>query len=259
MTEHVTYDHEDGVSTVRLNRPDKLNALSLEMWEAVGEGVERAADDGARAVVLTGTGDAFCAGDDIGTLADIESEHDVRELTDVAFACFRKMENAPIPVIGKANGSAYGGGLELLLACDLTVVPEDAEFGLPEVRIGAYPFYGAKRLARLVGRQRAMELAITGYDIPAETAVDWGLFARAVPAEEVDAAVEKFVAGIRKGSPGAIETTKAWLNASLRWPGEDDAMRTGFGYIFAGPDAHEGATAFLENREPEYTGRGDGG
>lgn len=253
MAEHVTYDTDDIVSTVRLNRPDKLNAMSLEMWEAVGNGVERAVDDGARAVVLTGAGDLFCAGDDITTLSEIESEHDVRELTDVAFECFRTMETAPIPVLGKANGSAYGGGLELLLACDLTVVPEDAEFGLPEVRIGAYPFYGAKRLARLVGRQRAMELAITGHDITAETAVDWGLFARAVPAEAVDETVEAFVSGISKGSPGAIETTKAWLNASLRWPGEDDAMRTGFGYLFAGPDAHEGAEAFLENRDPDYS------
>lgn len=255
MADHVTYERDDVVSTVRLNRPEKLNALSLEMWQAVGDGIERAAEEGARAVVLTGAGDVFCAGDDIGTLADIESEHDVRELTDIAFECFRTMETAPIPVIGRANGSAFGGGLELLLACDLTVVPETAEFGLPEVQIGAYPFYGAKRLARLVGRQRAMELAITGQDISAERAVDWGLFARAVPEEAVEETVETFVSGIMDGSAGAIDTTKAWLNASLRWPGEDEAMRTGFGYLYAGPDAHEGAAAFLENRDPDYQGR----
>lgn len=252
MADDVIYEHDEGVSTVRLNRPDKLNALSLEMWEGVGDGIERARRDGARAVVLTGEGDTFCAGDDIGTLAEIESEHDVRELTETAFDCFRTIEHAPIPVLGAANGSAHGGGFELLLACDLTVVPEDATFTLPEVRIGAYPFYATKRLARLVGRQRAMDIAVAGRELSGRRAVDWGLFARAVPTDEVHETVDDLVAAVRKGSPGAVETTKAWLNASLRFPGEDDAMRSGFGYLFAGPDAHEGAAAFLEDRDPDY-------
>lgn len=254
MPEHVSYEHDDGVSTIELDRPDRLNALSLEMWEAVTEGLSRADRDDARATVLTGTGDVFCAGDDIGTLADIETERDVRELTETAFRTFREIERAPMPVVGRANGSAYGGGFELLLACDLTVAPSDAEFGLPEVRIGAMPFYGAKRLACLVGRQRAMDLALAGREISGDRAVEWGLFARSVPPGEVDAAVDELVEGIREASPAAVETTKAWLNASLKFPGEDDAMRTGFGYLFAGPDAHEGAAAFLEDRDPEYSG-----
>lgn len=253
MSEHVNYEHAGGVSTVELDRPDKLNALTLEMWEGIADGVDRARRDEARAVVLTATGDVFCAGDDIRTLAEIETERDVRELTETALDCFRTIEDAPTPVIGRANGPAYGGGFELLLACDLTVVPDDAVFALPEVQIGAIPFYGTKRLARLVGRQRAMDLTLTGREISAERAVDWGLFARAVPSEEVDATVDDLVGRIRKGSVGAIETSKAWLNASLRYPGEDDAMRTAFGYLFAGPDAHEGATAFLEDREPEFS------
>lgn len=253
MGDHVSYRHEDDVSTIELDRPDKLNALTVEMWADVTDGVERARRDGVRAIILTATGDVFCSGDDIGELAEIETEHDVRELTETAFDCFRAIEEAPAPVVGKANGPAHGGGFELLLACDLTVAPEGASFALPEVQIGAIPFYGTKRLARLVGRQRAMDLTLTGREISAERAVDWGLFARAVPAPQVDATVDELVTAVGKGSPGAIETSKAWLNASLRYPGEDDAMRSAFGYLFAGPDAHEGATAFLEDREPDYS------
>ncbi|MFC4248086.1 enoyl-CoA hydratase/isomerase family protein [Natribaculum luteum] len=254
MTEHVIYEQEGDVSTVQLNRPDKLNSLSLEMWDAIPAYIRRARRDGARAVVLTGTGRAFCAGDDIGTLDEIESEWDVRELTETAFECFRTIERAPIPVIGMANGSAYGGGFELLLSCDMTVVPEDATFALPEVQIGAYPFYATKRLARLIGKQRAMELSIAGREISGTMAADWGVFARAVPEDEVSDTVDELLDGVHDGSPGAIDVTKSWLNASLRFPGEDDAMRSGFGYLYAGPDAHEGASAFVENRDPEYTG-----
>lgn len=254
MTDHVTYERRDDRRIVRLNRPEKLNALTLEMWEAIPEYLERADEEGARAIVLTAAGDTFCAGDDIGALADVETERDVRELVDTAMDCFRAMETAPIPVVGQANGSAYGGGFELLMACDVTVVPEDATFALPEVQIGAFPFYAAKRLARLVGRQRAMDLALSSREIRGERAVEWGLFARAVPGEEVEAAVDEFLRNVESAAPASVETTKGWLNASLRFPGEDDAMRTGMGYLFAGPDAREGAEAFLEDRDPDYSG-----
>jgi enoyl-CoA hydratase/carnithine racemase len=254
MIDDITYDRRDDRSVVELNRPEKLNAMTLEMWEVLPEYVERASDDGARAVVLTGAGDTFCAGDDIGALADVKTEQDVRELVDTAMDCFRAMETATIPVVGQANGSAYGGGFELLLACDVAVVPETATFALPEVQIGAFPFYAAKRLARLVGRQRAMDLALSSREIRGQRAAEWGLFARAAPAGEVAAAVDEFVRNVASAAPASVETTKAWLNASLRFPGEDDAMRTGMGYLFAGPDAREGARAFLEDREPEYSG-----
>lgn len=253
MTDQVTYSFEDGISTVRLERPEKLNAMRLDMWDAVTDGVRRADDDGARAVVLTGTGDHFCSGDDIGALADIENERDVRELAETLLACWNAIERSPVPVIGRANGSAYGGGFELLLASDVTVVPRNATFQLPETRIGAYPFYAAKRLARLVGRQRAMDLALLGRELTGEEAVEWGLFARAVPESELDAEVEGVIDALGRASPAATATTKAWLNASLRFPGEDVGMQTGLGHLFSGPDAREGAQAFLDGRDPNYT------
>lgn len=255
MTEQVTYELEERVCTIRLERPEKLNAMTLDMWDAVTDGIRRAENDDARAIVLTGEGEHFCAGDDIGALAEIEDERDVRELADTLLECWNSIERSPIPVIGRANGSAYGGGFELLLAADLTVVPADATFQLPETRIGAYPFYAAKRLARLVGRQRAMDLALLNREITGERAVEWGLFARAVPESELDDTVEEIIATLAKSSAGATATTKAWLNASLRFPGEDTGMRTGLGHLFAGPDAHEGARAFLEDRSPDYADR----
>lgn len=252
MTGNVAYDVDDGVSTIRLDRPEKLNAMTLEMWTAVADGVRRADEDGARAVVLTGTGRAFCAGDDVGSLADVETPRDARELADTVLGCFGAIERSPVPVVAKANGSAYGGGFELLVAADLTVVPRDAVFALPETRIGAYPFYGAKRLARLIGRQRAADLALTGRELGAEEAVEWGLFARVVETDALDDAVADLVSALKRSSPASLETTKTWLNASLRFAGEDEAMRNGLGYLFSGPDAREGALSFLEDREPEF-------
>lgn len=252
MTENVSYEFDDDVSTIRLDRPEKLNAMTMEMWTAVADGVRRADEDGARAVVLTGSGRAFCAGDDIGSLVDIETPRDARELADTVLGCFGAIERSPLPVVAKANGSAYGGGFELLVSADLTVVPQDAVFALPETRIGAYPFYGAKRLARLIGRQRAADLALTGRELGAEEAVEWGLFARAVDEAALDDAVADVLSALKRSSPASLETTKTWLNASLRFAGEDDAMRNGLGYLFSGPDAREGARSFLEDRDPEF-------
>ena len=254
MTDLVSYTFEADVSTIRLERPEKYNAMQVEMWDAVTSGIRRADEDGARALILTGSGDLFCSGDDISALAEIDDEADVRELADTLLECWNAIERSPVPVIGRANGSAYGGGFELLLAADLTIVPRNATFQLPETRIGAYPFYASKRLARLVGRQRAMDLALLGRELTGEEAVEWGLFARAVPHEELDDAVESVLEALDRASPAATATTKAWLNASLRFPGEDVGMRTGLGNLFSGPDAHEGARAFLEDREPNFVG-----
>lgn len=252
MSDAITYRQDDSVSTIRLERPEKLNAMTLEMWTSVAEGIRQADEDGARAIVLTGRGQVFCAGDDIESLAAIETPRDVRELSDTVLGCFGAIERSPIPVIAKANGSAYGGGFELLLSADLTVVPDDAVFSLPETRIGAYPFYAAKRLARLIGRQRAAELALTGRELSATEACNWGLFARAVAESEIDNTVANIISALKQSSPASLATTKSWLNTSLRFAGENEAMRDGLGYLFSGPDAKEGAEAFLEDRDPDF-------
>lgn len=255
-TDRVTVTAEDGVWTVRLDRPDTHNAMTAPMWRAVTGAIERASHE-ARAVVLTGTGDLFCAGDDIGELADLETDREVRHLVDTLTDCFDAIETAPVPVVGRANGSAYGGGFELLLAADLTVAPEGATFGLPETRIGVLPLYAARRLSRLVGRQRAADVALAGRELTATEAVEWGLFARAVPAENVADAVSGILADLERSSPEALATTKAWLGAPARSGAERVGMRTGLGHLLAGPDGQEGLEAFLADRNPEWAFSGD--
>ncbi len=251
-TDAVTGTLEDGVLTVRLDRPEKYNAMTPGMWRAVTEAIERAVAEGAHAAVLTGRGDVFCAGDDIGALADVEDDRDVRRLVDTLTDCFDAIETAPLPVVGRANGDAYGGGFELLVAADVAVVPAGATFGLPETRIGVIPLYAASRLSRLVGRQRAADVALAGRELTGSEAAEWGLFARAVPADRLDEAVADVLAGIAEASPEALATTKAWLNAPLRSGADRVGMRTGLGHLFAGPDAREGTAAFLEGRDPEF-------
>lgn len=252
MVDTVTYQLDEQIATIQLDRPEKYNALTLEMWRAIAKYVKQAAEEDARVIILTGTGEMFCTGDDISALSEIKDEKDVRELTQAVLGAFSAIEDSSLPVIGQANGSGYGGGFELLLAADLTVVPEDAVFSLPETQIGAYPFYGAKRLARMVGRQRAADLALAGREISGIEAVDWGLFARAVPESEVEGTVADLTTTLMQSSPSSLDVTKSWLNATLEFPNENDAMRMGLGYLFAGSDAQEGAEAFLENREPDY-------
>lgn len=256
MPDPIRYEVENGVATITLDRPETKNALTPARWRELAGLVEQGADD-ARVIELTGAGDVFCAGDDIGSLAAVEDAGDVREITSALLSCLNAVERVRAPVVGNPGGSAYGGGFELLLATDVAVVPADATYALPEVGIGAFPFYAAKRLARLVGRQRAMDLALAGREISGATAAEWGCVARAVPSAAVDETVAALVADLQRGSPAAIETTKGWLNASLRLPGEDEAMRAGLGYLFAGPDASEGAEAFLEGREPAFRGGGE--
>ncbi len=255
-TDAVSETFEDGVLTVTLDRPEKYNAMTLDMWRAVRAAIERATNEGARAVVLTGTGDLFCAGDDIAALGDIEDDRDVRQLVDTFTDCFDAIETAPVPVVGRANGSAYGGGFELLLAADVTVVPDGASFGLPETQIGVIPLYAATRLSQLVGRQRAADVALAGRELTGREAVEWGLFARAVPAEQLDEAVEDVLAGLADGAPEALATTKAWLNAPFRSGADRVGMRTGLGHLFAGPDAREGVEAFLAGRDPDFADPG---
>jgi enoyl-CoA hydratase/carnithine racemase len=257
-TDAVTVTFEEGVLTVRLDRPEKYNAMTSGMWRAVTGAIERAVAEGARAVVLTGRGDVFCAGDDIGALADIEDDRDVRRLVDTLTDCFDAIETAPVPVVGCANGDAYGGGFELLAAADVAVVPAEATFGLPETQIGVIPLYAASRLSQLVGRQRAADVALAGRELTGREAAEWGLFARAVPANRLDEAVADVLAGLEDGAPEALATTKAWLNAPLRSGADRVGMRTGLGHLFAGPDAREGATAFLDGRDPDFAGPGAG-
>jgi len=166
----------NGILTLTLNRPEKLNALSTDVLNALAElFVSAKANAKVRALMITGNGKAFCAGADINRLAECTAQ------TGYEFAChgqevFRMLETMGKPSLAAVNGFAFGGGCELAISATLRIASTKAQFGQPEVKLGVIPGYGGtQRLARLVGKGRALDLCLTGRFINAETALSWGL------------------------------------------------------------------------------------
>ncbi len=257
--ENILLDTADGVATVTVNRPAKLNALNrATIAELTACFTALQADDGVRAVILTGAGEkAFVAGADISELADLRADQAER----YALAGQRLMdliENLGKPVIAAVNGFALGGGCELAMACTLRYAAEAARLGLPETGLGLIPgFGGTQRLARLVGRGRAQELVLTGEMINAEQALAIGLVNRVVPTSDLDGAVRE-LAGKLAGK------SLLTLRLALRAVGEGLQMTQDrgcgleaalFGVAAASDDAREGCNAFLEKRKPEFKDR----
>jgi enoyl-CoA hydratase len=256
MTEPlVLLERRGAVGLARLNRPDKLNALSPEMLKAIAEALEELDGDPAiRAIVLTGTEKVFAAGADIEVLAgatpqDIEAM-DTRQYWR-RFAAVRK------PVIAAVSGFAFGGGCELALQCDLIIASETARFAQPEIKLGIIPGGGGtQRLAKAIGPYKAMELILTGESITARQAHEWNLVNRVVPVERyLDEALE-LASLIAERPPLAVEAARA----ALRFGVENtlgqglDAEREAFVNLFGTADQKEGMAAFLEKRPPRFKG-----
>ena len=192
---------------ITIDRPEKRNALHIEGWRKIGAELERAESE-SRVAVLTGVEDVFCAGDDITVIDEAETASDVEALADALYETFWGIEGLSIPVIAAVNGLAYGGGFELVFACDLAVSVEDATFALPETTIGAYPPYAVERVAELCGRKRLMELVLTGEPVVAETVHEWGLVNRVVGDDALEPAVDGYVESIRESPKRATATAK---------------------------------------------------
>jgi enoyl-CoA hydratase/carnithine racemase len=203
---------------VTIDRPEKRNALDLEGWRLLGEELARAESE-SRVAVLTGVEEVFCAGDDISVIDEAESAAEVEALADALYEAFWGIERLSIPVVAAVNGLAYGGGFELVCAADLAVAVEGAALALPETTIGAYPPYAVERVGALCGRKRLMELVLTGDPIDAETAREWGLVNRVVPAEELEPAVERYVERIGDSPKRATATARRFAR------GGDDGAR----------------------------------
>ncbi len=215
---------KDKVATLTLNRPEKYNTLSTPMLKALRAVLEDVATDRSiRAVVLTGAGKAFCVGHDLREMQADPGENAMRDLFELCGEVMIGISKLPQPVIAKVQGVAAAAGCQLVAQCDLAIAAEDAKFGTSGINVGLYCSTPAVPVTRNLSRKHAMELLITGDMIPARQAAEWGLINRAVPAAELDAAVDELAGKIASKSPGAVA-----LGKSLFYTQIEDGMQSAY-------------------------------
>jgi enoyl-CoA hydratase/carnithine racemase len=248
----------DGVATITLNRPDAANALSMELAASIGHAFTRVRhDESVRAVIVTGAGRSFCAGADLKERRSMtleETRSFLRSLNSVidAVAGFSR------PVIAALNGAAFGGGLELALACDFRLAADVAELGLVETRLGIIPGAGGtQRLARLAGLAVAKELILTGRRIGAARARELGVVNEVVPAGELAAAAARLAAELAGAGPLAVTQAKRAIDGGFDLPLPDALAheRDCYELVLESEDRNEGLRAFVEKRPPKFTGK----
>jgi enoyl-CoA hydratase len=251
----VTLVADNGIATLTVNRPDKLNALNATTMAELGAAINevRGRQD-ISGLIVTGAGRAFVAGADIPELA-AETPMSARVLAAGGQRIFRRFETSPKPVIAAINGFALGGGCELALACHIRIASEQAKFGQPEVKLGICPGYGGtQRLARLVGKGRALQLLLTGDTIDAAEAYRIGLVNQIVAADALVQSATEMLRRILANGPLAvaacIEAVDRGLDMSL--DGGLALEATHFGLLAATSDMREGTKAFLEKRPAEF-------
>lgn len=257
MYDTLRLEDQDGIATVTIHRPDKLNALNARVLAELTDVVRRLADANTRVAILTGSGKAFVAGADIAEMSEM-SPLEAQAFSHRGHQLAADLEAAPYPVIAAVNGFALGGGCELALCCDFIYAAERAKLGLPEVGLGLMPgFGGTQRLARRVGLGRARELIYSGAMLDAPEALRIGLVNAVVPDGELLDRVRGVAASIRDKAPAAVTSCKRVIGRSL-----DSDLATGcaleaaaFGALFGSEDQREGTRAFLEKRAPVFKGR----
>lgn len=253
-------DLESGVALLTINRADKLNALNRTLLSELSLALDEVSStEDVRALVITGAGSkAFVAGADIAEIAALDDAEAGEAFARYGQEVFAKIERMTIPVIMAINGYALGGGCELALCGDIRIAADTAQLGQPEINLGVIPGYGGtQRLARLIGRDRAKGIIFTGERVGAEDAYRLGLVDRVVPqAELVDEAVS-LAKNLAAKAPRAIALAKMAINEGISLP-LDDALELEaqlFGQAADTQDRREGAAAFLEKRQPRWSGR----
>lgn len=248
---------ENGIFTITINRPDKLNALNKTVMEELNEAVKEVYKNAdIKSAIITGAGTkSFVAGADISEFTGLNTE-DGKMLSEKGQIIFLKIEDCPKPIIAAVNGFALGGGCELAMSCHFRIASENARFGQPEVNLGLIPGYGGtQRLTQLIGKGRAIELLITANMIDASTALQYGLVNYVVPQEELLKKTKSILELINSKAPQAIAGCIKAANAVL-----DESMNgyeteiTEFGKCFNTNDVKEGIAAFLEKRKANFSG-----
>ena len=254
--EQLLVERRVAVAVLKLNRPEVLNALSDSLVEAVVSQMEALdRDPQVRVFLLTGGAKVFAAGADIKGMA----EAGVAEmLSSDRLAKWERLRKIQKPIVAAVSGFALGGGLELAMACDLIVAGEDAVFGQPEVLLGVMPGAGGtQRLTRAIGRARAMELILTGRRFSAREGLAWGLVNRVAPKELAFDEALRLAKEISERAPMAVGLIKEAVNKALDMDLESGLLheRRLFYLLFGTADQKEGMKAFIEKREPKFTGK----
>lgn len=259
-TEKVLYEVEDHLARVTINRPDKMNAMDPDTYRALSEAWIRIRDDSdVWAAIVTGAGDrAFTAGADLNSTIDPgKQEWDSFWRTQEEMLLNRGLEIWK-PIIAAVNGYCLAGGMTLLLATDIRIAGENAQFGLSEVKRGILPGNGGtQRTAKQLPRPAAMEMLLTGDRVDAEQAKEWGLLNEIVPSEDVESTAEEYAERILSNGPLAVQAIKELALRSQNLPlNEGLRMEESFQrHLFQTEDAKEGVDAFREDREPEWKGK----
>jgi enoyl-CoA hydratase/carnithine racemase len=262
MYEHIDVIEDSGIVTIKLNRPEKLNAFVGHMRRDLAEALEATGSDRAvRVVVVTGAGRAFCAGGDVSFMADLIERHDTEEFSRLLGAARRvviAIRQMNKPVIGAINGPASGAGCNLALACDLRIASADASFSQSFVKLGLHPDWGGTYfLPQLVTPNRACELFFLGETMGAEEALRLNIVNRVVAPEDLESVVRELAERLREAPPISIAAAKqavylsqsAELEEMLRYETEAQLR------CFESEDAREGIRAFLEKRPPRFSGQ----
>lgn len=261
MSEHIQVAEADGIVTITLNRPDKLNAFIGHMRRDLAEALEHAGSDrSVRVVIVTGAGRAFCAGGDVAFMAELMQRRDAEEFSRILGAGRRvilAIRQMTKPVIASINGPASGAGCNLALACDLRIAANNATFSQSFAKVGLHPDWGGTYfLPRLVTPNKACELFFLGDSIDANEAARLGIVNQVVAPEELENATMQLAQRLRAAPPIALAAAKhavylsqaAELEEMLRFETEAQLR------CFESDDGHEGVQAFLEKREPKFTG-----
>ena len=249
---------DEGIGIIQLNRPKAMNAVDALLLGELLQALEEMEQDAeTRVIIITGSDKVFAAGADIKAAVGL-TPFEAREFLNLVHRTIFKIEENSKPVISAVCGFALGGGMELVMACDIKVAAENATFGLPEINLGIYPGGGGtQRLPRLIGMAYAKELILTGEFITGEKALEIGLVNYLVPAEEVLDTAKKVARKLASKPPLALKLAKNALNSSMNSDIKTGCQieQDGWAMLFASEDQKEGMQAFLENRKPIFKGR----
>jgi enoyl-CoA hydratase len=260
MIDKIISRRADGVGHLVFNNPEKRNAVSLEMWQAVEAALERfGADDDIRVVVLSGAGDrAFVSGADISKFEDERSGAEaVAHYGATTARIYARLDSFAKPTIAQITGSCVGGGVALAVCCDLRICGQSSRFGIPAAKLGlGYAFAGLQRLVHLIGPAYSKEMLFTARLFSAAEAYEMGLVNRVVPDDQVEGYVADYARTISGNAPLTVNAVKAVIGEVLKDPAERDLARCEelVQACFASRDYVEGRRAFLEKRPPRFTG-----